>query len=131
MPTLYRPKINTFPLWKDDRLQGTTKALTAAGTVYSDEIYASSDRGYATLGLEVAGASTVAITISVQYKLPGTDTWSTAVTLASISTGANTISYFYRLDGVLGLNWFPNLPIRYKFVETGAGTATLKGAHVI
>lgn len=128
---IYRPKINHFHLWKDERNQSITKALTAGATVYSDEIFASSDRGYATLALQVTGVGTCVITIKVQYKLPMLSTWTTAVTLASISPGANTVTYAYRLDGILGINWFPNLPLRYQIIETGAGAATLQGVHTI
>lgn len=128
---IYRPKINHFHLWRDERNQSTTKALAAAGTAYSNEIFASSDRGYATLALQVIGVGTCALTIKIQYKLPMLSTWTTAVTIASVSPGANTVAYAYRLDGILGLNWFPNLPLRYQILETGGGTAILQGVHTI
>lgn len=122
------------------KVRETTKTLIkSSGTVYSEEIYAPSEHGYASVLIHAVYTEGVpnggiALTVKVSYKYPETSNWSTAVTLATLTGQTGTKVHTYRLDAVLGLNWVPNTTLRYEFsIPSGndADQVVLKGRHIV
>lgn len=107
----------------------TSKALAASGTTESNEIFLASEHGFASLLFEsVVASGTVAVTVNIKYRIPGTDTYSDVIQVDTFTHSAGTKGYAWRLDAKLGANWIPNNPFKIQFVETGASVGTtLKG----
>lgn len=137
------PFTQSVPLFTVNRLglAEESKSVLHGNTIYSDEIYAPSDHGFASLALQYVVNvldSTGSCVVGIQYKIPGTSTWTTAVTIATLNAatpvkGANN-GVVYRLDAVLNVNWIPNIPSRISFVFTGTDDAdkmTFKGSWIV
>lgn len=126
---------------KQQGIKETTKSVTHGNTIYSDEIFAPSEHGFASLALQYVVDvldSTGSCVVGIQYRIPGTSTWTTAVTIATlnaatpvkgVSNGAT-----YRLDAILNVNWIPNIQTRISFAFTGTDDSdqmTFKGRYIV
>jgi len=127
------------PIYKGANAAGTgrSQALSVAAneTIYSDEIYVSSNKTFATVGFRFnVTAGSPNVTVKVRYRLFDDEegNWGDAITLKAIGVISDSVK-FYRLDAELGLNWMPNTPMEYIFIESAGGAAafTVKGEHSV
>lgn len=107
--------------------------IGSAETKYSNPIYHPGEEAYAWLGLYVASSHNITLTISIEYKFPGTPSYQTAIEIDALSVGLGVTVKYYRLDALLGANWIPNVESRFKFVaSTQAGLiAYIRGVHSV
>jgi len=104
--------------------------IASGETKYSDQINVSSDKDFARVGFRITRTGTLDIAIYVQYTMPGYSEYTDGVKLGD-AKGSLTKMHFYRLDALLGPNWMPNTPMRFKFVASGGGSGTIEGIYSV
>lgn len=106
----------------------TSKVCAISSSIESNEIALASEHGFASLVFKSqAFLSTTSLTVAIKYRVKGTDTYSDAVTIDTVSH-SGTKGYAWRLDAKLGINWIPNNPFKIVFTETGGlAASTLQG----
>lgn len=136
------PLTQNVPLFTVGQLpdgKPTTKVVSHGETKYSNEIFRPSEHSFAAIGIKyVVDASsngTATITIKIEYKVPRTDQFSDAITIATLSEVSDVVTggKMYRLDAVLNINWIPNVPFRISFTVSAAGSdnVTFEGAYIV
>jgi len=121
------------PIKKNNYGAEQSISVASGGTSYSDFIFPSSKKSFASVEFETTYTGNASIAVSVVYgSRRGSEYVSDAVSLGTITGTDETKLHLFRLDALLGTNWHPNVPLKYKFVDSGlGGTASIKGAHYV
>lgn len=112
---------------------GQSKAfdISSGETKYSDQINVSSDKDFARVGFRIVHTGTCNIDVYIEYTMPGYSEYSDSYKLGDADGTDVTKMHFFRLDALLGVNWMPNTPLRFKFVASGGGSAQIEGIYSV
>ena len=108
-----------------------TISINSGETKYSDQINVSSEKDFARVGFRSQHTGTCNLDIFVEYTFPGDTNYSDGKKLGDIDATNVTKITFFRLDAILGPDWMPNTPFRFKFVASGGGSAIIEGIYSV
>jgi len=122
---------NSISIVRDSYNRPGKISIASGETKYSDRIDVDSDRDFAIVGFKISRTGSLKIDVYVQYSLPKYENDYTSGVLLGSNNDAGDSIVVFRLDAILGPNWIPNLPMRFKFVASGGGSGTIEGIYSV